>query len=359
MKYEAKWWAKLLHKVEQYLPRQFIYRGASTRPHPWQIRPVWHKDKKAKSGEWRGIVTAGLVNAIPAYVKMIYAEAPEEAKVRIILKSIGDLAEKKGSGEIPKDETKSTIPKPTDLVKIYLDEMAELKFNWRSIGSDSSPDSVSGDAGSGGITGVFEKVPDFFKRMGVADANPKILGTPAESQRLLRACDIVLNQPRVGLTNTADISAAAIDTTLVSINPNFFVPSDTEPYLTAIPKYVSPSAGTTNFDDLIFQRFIDTPTDQFHLATAYLLSPQLPLLDKENLAGWQCYFKYNCHHNLVHATQQIEKRTEFVPLTLTIPLAGGLAQPSINYILAENNFFAQAALDFYQQRKLNGKFYAI
>jgi hypothetical protein len=344
MKYEAKWWATLLHKVEQYLPRQFIYTGASARPHPWQIRPVWHVNKKKKYGEWRGIVTAGLVNAIPTYVKMLYGETPFEARERIRLAGLTD---------------KKTKPKPTDPVKVYLDEMAELKFSWRAIGSDGSPDSVSGDAGSGGITGVFEKVPDFFKRMGVADANTKILGTPAETQRLLRACDIVLNQPRIGLTNTSDISPAAIDTTLVSINPAFLVPSDTEPYLTAMAKFVSPISTSAKFEDLIFGRFIDNPTDQLHLATAYLLSPQLPLLDKDDLAGWQCYFKYNCHHNLVHATQQIEKRTEFVPLTLIIPLAGGLAQPVINYILAENNFFAQAALDFYQQRKLNGKFYAI
>jgi hypothetical protein len=44
---------------------------------------------------------------------------------------------------------------------------------------------------------------------------------------------------------------------------------------------------------------------------------------------------------------------------LVVPLAAGLAQPIIDYILAENNFFAQAALDFYQQRKLDGKFYAV
>jgi len=344
MKYEARWWAKLLQKLEQYLPRQFVYTGASSRSHPWEIRPVWHKDKKAKYGEWRGIVTAGLVNAIPTYVRMLYEEAPAEARERIRLAAVAN---------------KKPQPKPSDLVKIYLDETAEIKFNFRKIGSDGDPSSVSGNASSGGITGVFEKVPDFFKRLGVADANPKLLDEPAETQRLLRACDIVLNQPRVGLTNTADISAAAIDTTLVSINPGFFVPVDSEPYLTALAKFVSPISTSASFDDLIFQRFIDASVDQFHLSTVYLLSPQLPLLDKDDLAGWQVYFKYNCHHNLVHATQQIERRVEFVPLTLTVPFAGGVAQPIINYILAENNFFAQAALDFYQQRKLNGKFYAI
>jgi hypothetical protein len=201
-------------------------------------------------------------------------------------------------------------------------------------------------------------VPDFFKRLGVADANTDLLGQPAETQRLLKACDVVLNQPRVGLTNDVSISAAAVDTTLVSINPGFFVPPDREASVTATPKYLSQEPALT-FADLLFQRFIDTPTDRLHLSTFYLLSPQLPLLDPSNLEGWQPYIKYNCHHNLVHATQQIQRRAEFAPLSLVVPLAGGVAQPLINYILAEANFFAQAALDFYQQRKLNGKFTAV
>ena len=343
MKYTSKLWQKLLEKVEQYLPIKFDFTPAPKRPHPWQIRPVWHVSKNKKYGEWRGIVSAGLVNALPPYVKMLYEEAPFEARERI---DRAGLIDKK-----PK-------PKATDLVKVYLDEMAELKFNWRAIGSDGSPDSISGDAGSGNITGVFEKVPDFFKRMGVADANTKIGGEAPKTTRLLKACDIVLSQPRTSLTNNITTSAATIDTTLLSINPGFLVPPDREPFLSALAKFVTQSV-TAKFEDLIFQRFSDTAQDQFHLSTAFLLSPVLPLLDPADLAGWQVYFKYNCHHNLVHATQQIENRVEFVPLSLVLPFAGGVAQPIIDYILAENNFFAQAALDFYQQRKLNGKFYAI
>jgi hypothetical protein len=343
VKYTSKLWQKLLEKVEQYLPIKFDFTPAPKRPHPWQIRPVWHVSKNKKYGEWRGIVSAGLVNALPPYVKMLYEEAPFEARERI---DRAGLIDKK-----PK-------PKATDLVKVYLDEMAELKFNWRAIGSDGSPDSISGDAGSGNITGVFEKVPDFFKRMGVADANTKIGGEAPKTTRLLKACDIVLSQPRTSLTNNITTSAATIDTTLLSINPGFLVPPDREPFLSALAKFVTQSV-TAKFEDLIFQRFSDTAQDQFHLSTAFLLSPVLPLLDPADLAGWQVYFKYNCHHNLVHATQQIENRVEFVPLSLVLPFAGGVAQPIIDYILAENNFFAQAALDFYQQRKLNGKFYAI
>jgi hypothetical protein len=304
---------------------------------------VWRKQKNGKNGDWHGIITPGVVNGVPAFIKMLYGNANFEARERIRLDAVAN---------------KKTVPKDDDIVKIYLDEDAELKMSFRSIGSDASPDSVSGDADSGAVTAVFEKVPDFFKRLGVADANTDLLGQPAETQRLLKACDVVLNQPRIGLTNDVSISAAAVDTTLVNINPGFFVPPDREASVTATPKYVSQEPALT-FADLLFQRFIDTPTDRLHLSTFYLLSPQLPLLDPSNLEGWQPYIKYNCHHNLVHATQQIERRAEFVPLSLVVPLAGGVAQPIIDYILAENNFFAQAALDFFQQRKLNGKFTAV
>lgn len=343
MKYTSKLWKKLLEKVEQYLPIKFDFTPAPARPHPWQIQPVWHKDKKTNYGEWRGIVTAGLVNVLPPYVKMIYKEAPAAARERIRLAAVTD---------------KKLEPKPDDRVKIYLDEQAELAFNWRAIGTDSSPDSISGNANSGDITGVFEKVPDFFKLMGVADANTKIGAEAPKTTRLLKACDIVLSQPRVSLTNSISITNPIITSTLLEIFPGFLVPPDREPFLSALAKFVIQPI-TTSFADLIFQRFIDTPLDQFHLSTAFLLSPVLPLLDPTDLEGWQVYLKYNCHHNLVHATQQIENRVEFVPLSLVLPFAGGVAQPIINYILSANNFFAQAALDFYQQRKLNGKFYAV
>jgi hypothetical protein len=274
---------------------------------------------------------------------MNFADAPAEAKERIRLENI---------------KNNKPVAKSTDRVDVYLDEQAAVKLSFRKIGSDADPDSISGNAGSGNVTGVFEKVPDFFKRLGVSDANTNLLAEKSETKRLLLACDIVLNQPRVSLTNSISISAASIDTTLVSINPGFLSPKDREPTVTATAKY-STLIPTINFSDLFFQRFVDSALDRIHLSTVYLLSPVLPLLDATNLSGWQPFIKYNCHHNLVHATKQIEKRDEFTPLSLVLPFAAGAAQPIFDYILAENNFFSQAALDFYQQRNLEGKFYAV
>jgi len=343
VKYTAQLWKKLLHKVEQYLPIKFDYTAAGSRPHPWQIQAQYYTDPVTKLSYWRASLSPGLVNGFPAKITMQYSDAPLAAQERIRLENI---------------EAKKPTPKKTDRVDIYLDERAAVKLSFRKIGSDADPSSISGDADSGSVTGVFEKVPDFFKRLGVADAQTNLLTDKAETQRLLLACDIVLNQPRVSLTNTITLNSQTVLTTLVSVNPGFITPADREPTVVALPKFL-PLEITTVFADIFFQRFVDSGLDQLHLSTVYLLSPVLPLLDPTDLSEWQPYIKYNCHHNLVHATKQIEKRQEFEPIRLVVPLAAGLAQPIIDYILAENNFFAQLALDFYQQRKLDGKFYAV
>ena len=187
MKYTSRLWQKLLHKVEQYLPIKFDYTGAASRPHPWQIQAQYYTDPIANISYWRASLSPGLVNGFPAKITMQYSDAPLAAQERIRLESI---------------EANKPVPKKTDQVEIYLDEQAALKLSFRKIGSDANPESTSGDAGSGNITGVFEKVPDFFKRLGVADAKTDLLAEKAETQRLLLACDIVLNQPRVSLTNS-------------------------------------------------------------------------------------------------------------------------------------------------------------
>lgn len=343
MKYTTQLWHKLLDKVAHYLPIKFDYTAAGSRPHPWQIQAQYYTDPVTNLSYWRASLSPGLVNGFPAKITMKLSDAPAEAKERIRLENI---------------KNKKPVAKGTDRVDVYLDEQAAVKLSFRKIGSDANPDSISGDAGSGNVTGVFEKVPDFFKRLGVSDANTNLLAEKSETKRLLLACDIVLNQPRVSLTNSISISPASIDTSLVSINPGFLSPTDREAFVTALPKYVEPTK-TTNFSDLFFQRFSDSSLDRIHLSTVYLLSPPLPLLDATNLSTWQPFTKYNCHHNLVHATKQITNREEFIPLSVVVPLAGGVAQPIFDYLLAENNFFAQAALDFYQQRDLVGKFYAI
>jgi hypothetical protein len=344
VKYTSQLWQKLLQKVEQYLPIKFDYTGAGAVSHPWQITAQYYTDPENKS-YWRATIAPGLVNGFPAKVGMKYMDAPPAAVERI---------------RQDKLKNKKLTPQKKDRVEVYLDEQASITLSFRKIGTDANPLSITANPNTGKILGNFEKVPEFFKRLGVADAERDLFLKPAETKRLLRAGEIVLNQPRVGLTNNITFAAVGLESTLVNVNPGFSTPSDLEPNLIAVEKFEPRLEDPkTTFEDLFYMRFIDDISDQLHLSTVYLLSPLLPLEDPTNLAGWQPFIQYRCHHNLVHATKQIERRQEFKPLSLIVPLAGGVAQPIINYILAENNFFSQAALDFYQQRNLKGKFYAV
>jgi len=330
VKYPAKIWNSLLRKAEQYLPVRFDYTPPSARPHPWQIRPVWHKDKNQKYGEWRGIVTAGCVNGLPVYVRMKFSEASSEAQLRI---ENNALLEGK-----PK-------PKPTSIVKVYLDETAEIKFLWRNVGG------LGEDVG-------FERVPEFFTRLGVQGRNTNYAANSQQDVRLLRACDIVLNQPRVALTNEVTINAQTIASTLVEITPGFTSPKDLEPFLLGIPQFV-PVKLADSFADIFFRRYDDTPKDQLLIATVYLLSPKLPIFDSNDLSNWQCYFKYESHYNLVHATKQFERTKDYAPFRIVVPLVAGIAQNIVDNILATNNFYSQAVTDFYRQKNLEGKFHIV
>lgn len=333
---------RMVKKAVEYYPIRFSEDSPPGRSHPWQIRPEWRKVDDSGKGEWTGVIQPGCVNGQPAYINTLFKHARPEAQARI--------KEERLQAKLPEAT-------PETRVKVYLDEQAALPFAWRSIGSDGVAESVSGNADSGAVTGVFEKVPDFFKRLGVADANTNLLGEAAATQRLLRACDIVLYQPRLAMTNEVTVGAV-VDGVIASVNPGFNLPTDLEPRVTATAKFVAPSRNVS-LQSVFFDRFIDEPYDLVHLSTVYALSPVLPLLDTAVSQAWQIYVKYNLHWNLVHAPQRIVPRTELQPITLFVPLAGGVAQPVISEILAQNNDWAQAALDFYQQRNLQGKFYAV
>ena len=107
MKYEAKWWAKLLQKVEQVLPRKFDYTRPGAPSHPWQITSFYHKKQK----RWLASLLPGLVNGLPAYITMIYQDAPKEAQERI---------------DKEREEQKKGKAGPNDSVSVYLDEGAQI-----------------------------------------------------------------------------------------------------------------------------------------------------------------------------------------------------------------------------------------
>lgn len=320
MKYEAKWWAKLLQKVEQYLPRKFDHTPAGSTSHPWQITSSYNKEKK----QWLASFLPGLVNGLPAYTTMIYQDAPREAQERI-----------------DKEREEKKLKKDQEaFVSVYLDEGAQ-------IGLTRFTDFKAG-------------APDFFKRLGVTNPVFNRAGEEeATATRLLKSCDIVLVQPRPSLTNKVDYDVFGAGVRITS-TPGLFVPQNREPFITAPALFVEEKE-PPSFRSVFFNTFVDTGRDQIHLSRFFLLSPVLPLLDPADLSIWQPYVKYNCHYNLVHATQQIAKaKTNYEkPLTIQTGLAFGLADTIFNNLLTGGLNVANDVMSYLNQRDLAGKFHAV
>lgn len=341
MFYPARRHNQTAEAAAKLLPIRISAEKAGQRPHPWQIRPQWiARPTEPGGGYWAGSFLPGLVNGQPPAIRMAFVDAPPAAFSRVL-----------------KDRAAAKKPKPklNERVDVFLDEDAFVRFPWRAIGSDAAPTgSATGNANSGEVLASFEPVPEFFKRRGVAEANRNLLGPAAETQRYLRACDIVLNQPRVGFANEITVGAV-LDGSILAANPLFLVPPDEQPRIIAIPKFVLPNTPTIN--DFLVQRFADPPLDQAVLATVYALSPAF-ISDTRVTASWSIFVRYYVHWNLIHAAQRIRPRTELPRITFFTPLALGLANLNANFILSLNNDFSQALLDMYQQTRLAGIFYA-
>ena len=321
MKYEAKWWAKLLQKVEQVLPRKFDYTRPGSPSHPWQITSFYHKKQK----RWLASLLPGLVNGLPAYITMIYQDAPKEAQERI---------------DKEREEQKKGKAGPNDSVSVYLDEGAQI--------------------GLTRFTGYTAGAPEFFKRLGVTDPATNRAGEEdATATRLLKSCDIVLIQPRPSLTNKVDYGIFGAGVRIIS-TPGLFVPQNREPFITAPALFVTKKE-PPSFRSVFFNTFVDTGLDEIHLSRFFLLSPTLPLLDPDDLSIWQPYVQYNCHYNLVHATQQIAKaKTNYEkPLSIQTGLAFGLADSIFNNLLTGGLNVGNDIMSYLNQRDLVGKFYVV
>jgi hypothetical protein len=324
MKYEVKFWQKLLQKLEQALPIQFIHTPASSfLSHPWQITTVYDKKKK----QWLASFLTGLVSGLPAYISMIFEDAPAIAQQRIRL-------ERKEKGIVPIE------PSPKASVSVYLDEGAQVSCTR--------------------FQEIKKGAPAFFQKLGVTDPVKNRAGEEEDTAtRLLKSCDMVLVQPRPSLTNKVDYAIFGVGVRITS-TPGLFVPTNREPFVNSIPIFIE-TKQPPSFRSVFFNTFVDTGRDELYLSRLFLLSPVLPLLDPEDLSVWVPFYQYNCHHNVVHATQQIARaKTNYEdPLVIQTALAGGTADAVYNQLLTSGLNVDTSVLQYLNQRDLSGRFYSV
>lgn len=331
-----------VRRAAELLPRQTHVLPAPGRTHPWQVRPVWiEKKASAAGGDWVAVMEPGLVNGLPASVRMNVADLSEEQRTRV-----RQEAEKAGR----------PMPPATSQVDVFLDEQPQLRLNWRRIGTGAAGTVTEQD---GELVIRQEPVPEFFKRLGVKDASTNPLGyetTPTQGVRYLAASDLVLNQPRVAVQSEVTVGAA-VDGTIVSVQPTYLVPPDRQPKIVSFAKFDPPSPPTLTPQDLFFAPFQELPLDQLHLSTLYALSPWDPASAQID-GNWTIYFKYHVHWNLAHASR-IAEAIRVQPLTLFTGLAAGVGDTLFNFILSNNNDFAQAAANLITANNQGGRFHAV
>ena len=260
---------------------------------------------------------------------------------------------------IKKERYEQKKPKLADtaMVDSFLDENASVRLHWRRIGTGANPTSITA-TGNNGISYTFEKVPEFFKRLGVKDASNNPLGYESLdlNVRYLTACDLVLHQPRPTIF-TSLTTESVVGGTQLTAAPGYQIPKDLQPRVTALEKFVAVTEEPISPRDVLYREFTDPPADLVHLSTVYALSPTNPESENPD-ASWKIFVKYNIHWNLVHASR-VQTYNPPNRLTLFTALAAGVGDTLFNFILAQNNDWAAALANLVSSNRAYGKFFAV
>ena len=308
--------------------------------HPWKIGGAWDTELAV----WRLSIKPGFVNGDEVRMANFpFALAPEPALERI------------RSGE-------ATIDDPI----VYLTDEGRIPVGggtFRAIGSDANP--TGSTSNPLGVTFSFEAVPEFFVALGVGDP-PQISGSLVggiqttegiedPDRRLLRAMDVVLVQERIATSTawTVDASAQQAQFDIIYTNLGF----DPIPRVNLTPHY-SPEPPLDDSEARLLGTWADGTTDELHIGTLYLLSPPGAPEGSEPDGSWLAYSKNNVAWNLNHATNLLPVLPDHENPRFILPLAGGVAQVSIDSITAQTNFQLDSVAEYIRGRTLKGRFWS-
>jgi hypothetical protein len=236
---------------------------------------------------------------------------------------------------------------------------------FRSIGPDATPSGATTSADGGGTTLNYEEVPLFFQVRGVGPP-PKAKGNlesglsvenEAEpNSRLLRACELVLDQPRIKTAAQQTVSPAS-DSTVYQFTVGYEAPKSSIPRISQRSKYAPAPA-----DDPLARllgSWADTGKDELHLSTIYMLSPEGAAYGSEPDATWTPYVHHRVFWNLAHATRAFIRAIKSDNLTLNTGLAGSVGDTVNQYLLSQVNDATSAVAQFLGNNTMEGKFWTV
>lgn len=319
--------------------------------HPWFTEAVW----LPKKGAWVAFVLAGFVNGIAPMVRVSAADLREARGA-----FFGQLVDARtGAAEIEQlarlaigkdgpglsDSTLADVP-------LYLNPPIGLN-SWRKVGY----------GGEG-------RVPQFFKDRGVmqppATEEGKLPPQPPAGNRLLCACDVFVEQPRVGLSASLELNpaGAVAGTTLVSQTLQMREQTAGARVRLQSGEFSAFEQSQLNFRGAgsLVADFDEQTTDRIKVSTIWMLSP--PGLPVEALpdSTWQAFAQHNLFWNL-HWSQPLLRDAVFSsdifsPLLGTLSvLGGGAGFLWATSVTASINDAVQGAYNLLTASSLAGSFW--
>lgn len=267
----------------------------------------------------------------------------------------------------PASIIKHTVQNDEQDVRLPITEYPEVQvFDWRGIGSGADP-LVSGIDASGSVGESFEPVPEFFQNQGVLEESRNIdssfatgvtitEGERPQDARLLRAFDTYIEVPR--LETVVDWSfGTVLEATLATFTISYKEPEDDTAILYNTAKF-TPETVPSEID-LLAGIFADSRKDQKKMATVYFLSAPGADPSDELDDTWTPFVAHDVFFNLSHRLKTIPEPTKVESNTLQTGLAGGIADPIIGGLLAQNNDLLNNAQQIYNARSTGGTFWSV
>ena len=329
--------------------------------HPWFTEAKWMPKKKA----WAAFVVAGFVNGVAPMVRTtvgdfkeasgtFYGQLVDAMTGAAEIKQLAQLAV--SNEEYPGLADSTAIDSP-----LYKNPPVGLN-EWRNIGWDGSA-----------------AVPKFFQDRGVNKPVQAVSGnldtgvkiqrdktSPPKGNRLLRACDIFIHQPRTALTSQITTSTAGMVTgmTLVTQTLGFRDAASNDKLKIQTGTFNAFQQSQLNFSgatNAMASDYEEKNWDEILISTVYLMSPPDAKPGSAPDASWQAFAKHNLFWNLLWAQPRVQpffNMDIFRSITgLVSVLGAGAGTTAVTSIAASLNDATQGAYNILQSQSLAGSFW--